>query len=79
MIHYADVYWRLPGGGRTDDPATLADASLLFQWLEGPDRTDSRYRVNTIRRFEFAGNDLVAVTEQMYRRPQGASLDDVFV
>jgi len=78
MIQYDGVYWRLPGGARTDDPKTLAKATTLFHWLEAADPEDARYVVHTIRKFRFKGNDLVDVTEKQYRRKQGADVGKVF-
>lgn len=78
IVSYSGVYWRLEGGGRTDDAKKLAKASVLFHWLSMEDPDDSRYEINTVRRYEFKGNDLAQVTEKRYRRPKGADLDDAF-
>jgi hypothetical protein len=78
IVSYSGVYWRLKGGERTDDPKKLADASVLFQWLEAPDRADPRWTIHTIRRYEFKGNSLAGVSEKQYRRPKGADVSDVF-
>jgi hypothetical protein len=78
IVSYEGVYWRLPGGGRTDDPKKLAKANVLFQWLESQDPDDPRYTLNTIRRYQFDGNDLENVSEKRYRRPRNASLEDTF-
>jgi hypothetical protein len=78
MIQYDGVYWRLPGGERTDDPKTLAAATTLFHWLEADDREDGNYVIHTIRKFQFKGNDLVKVSEKTYRKKKGAALGKVF-
>ncbi|HZI44746.1 MAG TPA: hypothetical protein VFD53_05980 [Ilumatobacter sp.] len=78
MIRYDGVYWRLPGGARTDDPKTLAAASILFHWLEAEDAEDPNYVLHTIRKFTFKGNDLVKVGERAYRKKKGAALGKVF-
>jgi hypothetical protein len=78
MIRYDGVYWRLPGGDRTDDPKKLAAAPTLFQWLEAEDRDDPAYVIHTIRKFQFKGNDLAGVSEKAYRAKKGAVLGNVF-
>jgi hypothetical protein len=78
MVQYEGVYWRLPGGERTDDAKKLAAASVLFQWLEAEDRVDPRYVLHTIRRYQFKGNDLDKVTETQHRIVKGGKLGDVF-
>lgn len=77
MIEYDGVYWRLPGGAKSDDPKKLAAAKVLFHWLEAKD-PDPRYVVHTIRKYQFKGNDLVKVSEKKYRRLTGASVGNVF-
>ena len=78
IVAYAEVYWRLPGGERTDDAKKLAKASVMFQWLEAADRFDPRYVVHTIRRYQFRGDMLDGVSEQRVRRPKGADVLDLF-
>jgi hypothetical protein len=78
MVQYDGVYWRLPGGRRTEDPKALAAANTLFHWLEAVDPEDPRYVIHTIRRFHFNGNDLVSVSEKAYRRAKGAEPGNVF-
>ncbi len=78
IVAYAGVSWRLKGGEASDEPKKLAKASVLFHWLDAPDRIDPRYMINTIRRYEFKGNDLAGVSEERFRRPKGADLSDAF-
>lgn len=78
MVQYDGVYWRLPGGKRTDDPKKLAAAPVLFQWLEGEDRDDPRYVIHTIRKYRFKGDKLLGTTEKTYRRKKGADVGNVF-
>ena len=78
MIQYDGVYWRLPGGGRTDDPKKLGAASVLFQWLEGEDRDDPRYVIHTIRKYRFKGDKLLGTSEKTYRRKKGVDVGNVF-
>jgi len=77
IAKYEGVAWRLVGGKRTDDPAELARASILFQWLEADD-PDPRYVVHTIRRYRFTGNALAGTSEQQVRRLRGKDVGDVF-
>jgi hypothetical protein len=78
MVKYDSVYWRLPGGGRTDDPKKLAAATVLYQWLEAEDRDDARYVVHTIRKYKFKGGSIIGPTEKTYRRKKGANVDKLF-
>lgn len=73
FAQYWGVYWRLPGGKRTDDPAELAKAKVAFQWLEITDPVDASYVINTVRRYAFKGNDYT-ISEKTYRTKRG---DDV--
>lgn len=78
IVKYDGVEWRLVGGKATDDPATLAKASVLFQWLEADDPDDARYVVHTIRRYKFKANALVDQSEKQYRRKAGAPVGNVW-
>jgi hypothetical protein len=78
IVKYDGVEWRLVGGKVTDDPATLAKASVLFQWLEADDPDDARYVVHTIRRYKFKGDALVNQSEKQYRRKAGAPVGNVW-
>lgn len=74
LVQYQGVYWRLPGGTRTDDPKRLAAAATLFQWLEAPDPADAGYTIHTIRKYRFKGDDLLGVSEKQYRKRTGVDL-----
>ncbi len=73
LAEYDGLNWRLPGGGTTSDPHTLATAPVLYQWLEGADPNDSRYVIHTIRRYQFSGNSAAGVSEKIFRTVRGAS------
>jgi len=77
IAKYEGVAWRLVGGKRSDDPAELAKAAVLFQWLEGED-PDPRYVIHTIRKYRFKGNALAGTSEQQVRRLRGKDVGDVF-
>lgn len=78
LVKYDGVEWRLVGGKVTDDPAILAKASVLFQWLEADDPDDARYVIHTIRKYRFKGNALVTSSEKQYRRKAGAPIGNVW-
>lgn len=75
---YEGVEWRLTGGKVTSDPAALAKAAVIFQWLEAEDREDARYVIHTIRKYQFKGNTLAGTSEKQYRRKKGADVGNVF-
>lgn len=78
LVKYDGVEWRLVGGKVTGEPAKLAKASVLFQWLEGDDPDDPRYVIHTIRKYRFKGNALVDSSERQYRRKAGAPVGNVW-
>jgi len=78
IAKYEGVAWRLRGGARTDDPKRLAQADVLFQWLEAPDRDDPRYVIHTIRAYRFRGNTLAGTSEKQVRRRVGDDVGNMF-
>ena len=73
LIRYDGLYWFLPGFKRTDDPAVLAKAKVLFQRLEGDDPAgDDRYVIHTVRKFVFKGAKLKSRTERQFRDVRGS-------
>jgi hypothetical protein len=62
MVEYDDVRWRGKGCEYIDDPAKLAKAPLLFQWLENADGT------HTIRRYQFKGDKLAGTTNKTFKK-----------
>lgn len=78
LVTYVGVSWRLPGGEKTDAPARLAKAPVLYQLLDSQDKDDPRYLIYTVRRYQFSGDRIARVSESQARRHYQAAVSDLF-